>query len=62
MKKRNDKIKRKYVILAIHILLALKFYFYCENLCFLVKNAFFTISESKTRKKSKILLKGYSIG
>ena len=26
------------------------------------KNAFFTISESKTRKKSKILLKGYSIG
>ena len=29
---------------------------------FLGENAFFTISESKIRKKSKIVLKGFSIG
>ena len=39
-----------------------KIFIFCENLCFWVKNAFFTVSESRTRKKSKILLKGYFIG
>ena len=39
-----------------------KILIFCENLCFWVKNSFFTVSESRTRKKSKILLKGYSIG
>ena len=33
-----------------------------ENLNFWVKNAFFTISESEIRKKSKILLKDFSKG
>ena len=40
----------------------LKVLFFSENLYFWVKNAFFTVSESKIRKKSKILLKGHSIG
>ena len=29
----------------------LKFLFFCDNLCFWVKNAFFTISENNIRKK-----------
>ena len=34
----------------------LKFLFFCENVCFWVKNAFSAISESNIRKKSKISL------
>ena len=33
-----------------------------KKIMFLGENAFFTISESKIRKKSKIVLKGFSIG
>ena len=40
----------------------LKFFIFCENLSFWVKNVFFTISESNIRKKSKISLKGCSMG
>ena len=39
----------------------LKFYLFCENLCFWVQNAFFTISETNICEKSKILLKGCSM-
>ena len=35
---------------------------FLRKFMFLSENAFFTISESKSRKKSKFLLKGYSFG
>ena len=40
----------------------LKKIFFVKIYAFGWRMRFFTISESKTRKKSKILLKGYSIG
>ena len=39
-----------------------KIFIFCENLSFWVKNEFLTISEIEIHKKSKKLLKAFSMG